>query len=180
MHKYRLCAVVVSVLLLMLGLTATPTSATASGLLDVTCTGSQTSTYSPPLTLTPRASTTTASTQYGPCVSLSQPGITSGSRTASIFYPSRSCLDLLDSQAITFTIKWNTGQTSTISANTTTSVVGATLTVTITGTVTSGLFTGDSVVQVNEGPATDVTLCTLGLGSVSSIYSLVALEITSV
>ncbi|MGW0607853.1 hypothetical protein [Streptomyces sp. NPDC002644] len=52
--------------------------------------------------------------------------------------------------------------------------------VTFTGTVTSGLFTGDTVLHTITGPATDVPLCTLGLGTVSSIYSIVTLEITSV
>jgi hypothetical protein len=58
-------------------------------------------------------------------------------------------------------------------------VAGAVLVVTITGTVTSGLFAGDTVVQTVTGPATDILLCTAGLGTVSTVYSLVALEITS-
>jgi hypothetical protein len=44
---------------------------------------------------------------------------------------------------------------------------------------TAGLFVGDSVVQTSTAAATGITLCTLGLGSVSSIYSLITLEITS-
>jgi hypothetical protein len=108
------------------------------------------------------------------------PGLTAGSRSATFPYPSRSCLDLLDSETVTFTINWNTGQTSTITGNTSVTIVGAALIVTITGNVTEGLFAGDSVVQTVTGPSTDITLCTLGLGSVSSIYSLVTLEITSV
>ena len=50
---------------------------------------------------------------------------------------------------------------------------------TLTGTVTSGLFTGDTVLQTSTAPATNILLCTLGLGTVSSIYSLVTLAITS-
>ncbi|WP_148088652.1 hypothetical protein [Saccharothrix texasensis] len=91
--------------------------------------------------------------------------------------PVRTCLDLLNSGALAFTIVWNTGQTSTVSVNAT--VVGAALVVTFTGVVSSGLFTGSSVVQVVTGPATDVLLCTASLGTVSSVYSLVTLEITS-
>jgi hypothetical protein len=157
---------------------ATATPATASA-LDVTCVGSQTSTFNPALTLTPQPVTVSASTQYGPCTSTSVPALTAGSRSATISYPSRSCRDLLDSASLTFTINWNTGQQSTISGNTTASVVGAALVVTITGNVTAGLFAGDSVISTVTGPATDITLCTAGLGSVSSIYSLVTLEITS-
>lgn len=159
---------------------ATATPATAST-LDVTCIppSSQTVTFTPPLTKAPKPVTVTASTQYGPCTSPSVPALTAGSRNATIFYPSRSCLDLLDSAPVTFTINWNTGQQSTITGNTTASVVGAALVVTITGNVTAGLFAGDSVVQTITGPATDITKCTLGLGTVSSIYALVTLEITS-
>ncbi|MFD6620162.1 hypothetical protein ACFWFB_33515 [Streptomyces albidoflavus] len=58
--------------------------------------------------------------------------------------------------------------------------VGAALVVTQTGTVTSGLFAGDAVVMTQTGPAADVLLCTAGLGTVSGIYGLVTLEITSV
>ena len=181
MRMHRFIAVMMVAVLSAFGLSAGNAAAAPppAGVLDVTCTGSNTSTYSPPLTLTPQASTTSASTLYGPCVSLSQPAITSGSRSATISHPSRSCLDLLNSQTVNFTITWNTGQTSTVSGNAVTTAVGAALVVTVTGNVTSGLFAGSSVVQVNTGPATDVTLCTLGLGTVSSIYSLVTLEITS-
>ena len=158
--------------------TATPASA---GALDVTCVppSSQTVTFNPPLTMAPGPVAVSASTQYGPCTSTSVPGLTAGSRSATISYPSRSCRDLLDSGSGTFTINWNTGQQSTISGNTTVSTVGAALVVTITGNVTAGLFAGDSVVQTITGLATNITLCTLGLGSVSNIYALVTLEITS-
>jgi hypothetical protein len=181
MHSYRtlISFLTAAALIMFLAAMATPA---AAGVLDVTCVppSSQTTVFTPPLTNRPRPVTVTASTQYGPCISPSVPGLTSGSRSATVSYPSRSCLDLLKSSSLTFTITWNTGQKSTISANTTASVVGVALVVTIAGNVTSGLFAGDSVIQTVTGPATDVTLCTLGLGTVSSIYSLVTLEITPV
>ncbi|MFH8755938.1 hypothetical protein [Streptomyces atroolivaceus] len=59
-------------------------------------------------------------------------------------------------------------------------MTGAVLLFTITGTVTSGLFAGDTVVGTQTGAATDILLCTLGLGQVSSVYGLWTLEITSV
>lgn len=160
---------------------ATATPATA-GALDVTCVppSSQTITFDPPLTMTPGPVMVSTSTQYGPCTSTSVPGLTAGSRNATFPYPSLSCLDLLDSSSVSFTITWNTGQQSTISGNTTVSRVGAALVVTITGNVTAGLFAGDSVVQTVTAAATSITLCTLGLGSVSSLYALVTLAITSV
>ncbi|MEU4449308.1 hypothetical protein AB0K14_38260 [Actinosynnema sp. NPDC050801] len=129
--------------------------------------------------MAPQTVTISVTAQYGPCVSPSNPAITSGSRTYTGQEPGRSCLDLLDSGSFTFTVTWNTGQTSTVSANDTSTIVGAALVVTATGTVTSGLFAGSSVVQVTTGPATDVLLCTAGLGTVAGIYSLTTLEITS-
>ena len=156
---------------------ATATPATASA-LDVTCVGSQTTSYNPALTQTPQSVTVSTSTQYGPCTSTTVPELTSGSRSANFPYPNLSCLNFLDSASVTYTITWNTGQQSTISGNTTVTTAGTTV-VTVTGNVTAGLFAGDSVISTVTGPATDITLCTAGLGSVSSIYSLVTLEITS-
>ncbi|HWO63678.1 MAG TPA: hypothetical protein VNO31_26960 [Umezawaea sp.] len=99
---------------------------------------------------------------YGPCTSLSHPAITSGTRTAA-FTITAGCLDLVGPGTITYTITWNTGQSSTITSNYASTVAGAVLTVVSTGTVTAGLFAGDSVVATFTGPATDITLCTLGL-----------------
>ena len=163
--------------LLVLG----PTGTASAGVLDVTCTppSSQSSTYTPPLTMAPQTVTGSTVTQYGPCVSLSNPALTSGSMTRTGSAPGISCLELLQSGPSNFTITWNTGQTSTISSNYTANIVGAALVVTRTGTVTSGLFAGSTFLQVNTAPATDVLLCTLGLGTVSSVYYLVTLEITS-
>ncbi|MEW2266286.1 hypothetical protein ACGF5T_31915 [Streptomyces sp. NPDC047853] len=67
-----------------------------------------------------------------------------------------------------------------MSLNRTTTVAGAVLVITYTGTVTSGLFSGDTVLLTITGPSTDITLCTLGLGTVPSTYGVVVLEITSV
>ncbi|MEU6114480.1 hypothetical protein ABZ840_08100 [Streptomyces sp. NPDC047117] len=158
--------------------TAGPASAAP---LDLTCTppSSNLIRYSPPLSNRPQPTTIDTTTQYGPCTSLTQPGVTSGIRSSHLT-GTLSCLELLAPTRITFTITWNTGQTSTVQANVQSSLAGATLTVVTTGTVTSGLFAGDSVVQTNVGAATDTAVCTLGLGTVSSIYSTVTLEITSV
>jgi hypothetical protein len=147
----------------------------------VTCVppSSAATTYTPPVTLTPQNVTISSTTQYGPCTSLSHPAITSGIRARTTTDPGQTCLDLLESGSLTFTITWNTGQTSTISAKRTSTLAGTTLIVTNTGTVTSGLFTGSTVVQTNTGAAPDVLLCTAGLGTVSSTYAAVTLEITS-
>ncbi|MEU4745162.1 hypothetical protein AB0G02_32525, partial [Actinosynnema sp. NPDC023658] len=62
-----------------------PAGTASAGVLDVTCTppSSQSATYTPPLTATPQDVAGSSSTQYEPCVSLSNPAITSGTRTAS-------------------------------------------------------------------------------------------------
>ncbi|MFI9009946.1 hypothetical protein ACIGNX_22215 [Actinosynnema sp. NPDC053489] len=158
-----------------------PAGTASAGVLDVTCTppSSNNITYNPPMTATPQTVAYNATAQYGPCVSLSNPAITSGSRTTAGSVPDTSCLDLLGSRSFTLTITWNTGQTSTISGNSSATIAGAALISTFTGTVTSGLFTGSTVAQVLTGPAADVLLCTAGLGTVSGIYSLATLEITS-
>ncbi|MBQ1099568.1 hypothetical protein KBY55_26780 [Streptomyces sp. b94] len=178
----RLCAFLATAGLMAAALVFAPAaSASSDGLLDLTCTvpSSEATTYNPPLTLTPQDVTFSSTVQYGPCVSLSHPEITSGSRSLQVLIPDRSCLTLLEAGVVTFTITWNTGQTSTISGSRTATVVGAALVVTVTGNVTSGVFAGDSVVQTSIGPATDILACTLGLGTVDSVYSTITLEITS-
>lgn len=173
-----------ALLVLLVGLltASVPASAHESGLLDVTCTppSSASVTYNPPLSNTPQVSTSSLSWQLGPCVSTSVPGLTSGTHSAVNPPRERTCLELLNTAAETRTVTWNTGATSTLSLNRTTTVAGAVLVVTFTGTVTSGLFAGDTVVATQTGPATDILLCTLGLGTVSGVYSTMVMEITSV
>lgn len=160
---------------------AGPAGTASAGALDVTCTApsSQTVTYTPPLTATPQTVDVDITTQYGPCVSSSEPDITSGFRTYTGREPARSCVDLLDNGVSTFTITWNTGQTSTVVANRVVTIAGAVMVATHTGTVTSGLFAGGTVIHVATGPSADVLLCTAGLGTVPGVYALVTLEISS-
>ncbi|MEU1123838.1 hypothetical protein ABZ371_09725 [Streptomyces sp. NPDC005899] len=160
---------------------ANPAGARESGLLDLTCTppSSASVTYTPPLTNAPQTASSNLHWELGPCVSLSRPDITAGTHTVQNPPRQRSCLELLASGAVTRTITWNTGETSTLSMNRTTTVVGAALIVTHTGTVTSGVFAGDTVVVTEAGPAAAILTCTLGLGSVSSVYNVLTMEITS-
>lgn len=155
-----------------------PATVSASG-LEISCTPSSNAvSFTPALTLTPQSVTVVASTQYSTCISPTQPAVTSGTRGSTIVM-TRSCLDLLSPANQTYTISWNTGQSSTISGTVSTSTVGAVVIYTVTGTVTSGLFAGSSVVQVNVAPSADILLCTLGLGTVSSLNSAVTLTISS-
>ncbi|WP_256107727.1 hypothetical protein [Streptomyces sp. ODS05-4] len=151
------------------------------GVLDVECIPPSSSNvvYNPPLTNVPQPVVSTQNWQLGPCVSASKPALTSGTHSQTSLPRDRTCFDLLAAGPETKTITWNTGETSTLSMNRTVSVAGAALIVTHTGTVTSGLFAGDSVLITETGVATAITLCTLGLGSVGSVYSQMTLTTTS-
>jgi hypothetical protein len=156
--------------------------ASADGVADMTCTtpSSNVLTSNPPLTNTTQIVTLTSQSSLGPCVSLSEPSVTSGSWTSVTPNVPIDCSGLLGANTGTHTVTWNTGQTSTLSGNRVSSIEGAALVVTFTGTVTSGLFAGDTVVEQFVGPSTNITLCELGLGTVSSIYSTMEFELTSV
>ncbi|MFI1524031.1 hypothetical protein [Kitasatospora cineracea] len=156
-------------------------SARADALLDVTCTppSHSTTTYSPPLTATPQPVSGSVVTDWSSCLSASTPGLTSGTSTGTLATVARSCLSLLTPGTDTLTITWNTGASSTLTLKRTSTIAGASLITTLTGTVASGLFAGDTVAGTVVGPATDITLCTLGLGTVSTLNSLVTIEITS-
>lgn len=169
-------------LLVSLLTTAGPASARENGLLDVTCTppSSNTVVYTPPLTLAPQSVGLTSTIQLGPCISFSTPAIISGTSFVTVPPASRSCLDLLGAYAETRTVTWNTGASSTLSMNRTVTLAGAVVVVTFTGTVTSGLFAGDTILMTITGPSVDITQCTLGLGTVPGTFGAVTLEITSV
>jgi hypothetical protein len=141
---------------------------------DIVCLppSSSTGTYTPPLTLTPQTVTVQTTEVFGPCTSLAVPAITSGLAKTTVTVPGRTCLVLLGSGTATRTITWNTGQTSTITENFSTQIVGGVFTVTVTGIVTDGLFQGDTIVRNQSGPATDILLCEAGLGAVSSVYTI--------
>ncbi len=154
-----------------LGLAAAP----AHAIDTITCTGSQTTTYNPPITNQSAAVTFSANTTFGPCVS-TVPGINGGSQNIS-GQIHRSCATLLESYPLTVITNWNNGQSSTAETNVTVNLVGALYTVSFTGTITDGPFNGRAFVQQLTAPALDITLCLLGLGDVSTINFTAALEI---
>jgi hypothetical protein len=128
---------------------STATAAVALGVLGGTgtaaattnCDGLTNLSYSPGLTYTPQPS---ASTVYARCVSTDRPDITSGTYSTSRSVPQASCLTLLGSTSGTRTYHWNTGETSTVQFVDTNSYVAGTLVVEQVGTVTSGVFAGQS------------------------------------
>lgn len=154
------------------------TAAPATAVTVLTCTtpSSETITYDPELTAEPGLTTTTVSTSYGPCVAPNT-NITSGSRAFAVTGV-RSCLTLLATVPVVFTIVWDTGETSTLTGSATTSIVGLTLVSTHTGSVTSGKFAGATFVQQIVAPAAQIIACTLGAASVSAINGTVNLVIT--
>lgn len=137
---------------------ASPASA---AVIDIACLGSQTVTYSPGLTLVPTNQAISVTTHYSSCVSTTQPSITSGSSSVSTNVPGRTCLSPLDTDTITVTITWNTNQTSTFTATRTVTDLAATILVTYTGTVVSGVFTGSLLAQVIEYPNIVTITCAI-------------------
>lgn len=167
--------------LLLVAATTTSAGAASEMLTEVTCTvpSNRVTTFSPALTGTPQAVTISTQANYGPCVSLTHPDITSG--TASGQTSSQlSCLDLLKQVQNQQKITWNSGETSIYQATTTATIVGALVVNVTTGTVTEGLFEGAAVQQVQIAPATTILACTLGVGTVPSVNSTVTLQITGV
>lgn len=154
------------------------TNAAHAGLLDVTCpVGTGATDYNPGVTSTPSLQQVTVNNQYGECVSLSHPNVTSGSNQNS-FRLVLSCNDLLTAGPATNTITWNTGQTSRYSATTTVTTVDGNEVVTETGSVTSGLFTGDGAVVVATLTDVNIAACLLGT-PITSTAGTTTLEFTS-
>lgn len=153
---------------------------TATG-VDITCTppSSASLTFTPPLTNVPQPVNNAVSRQYGPCVAPAHPGITAGSSAGSGVFPNGTCLRLLGSNPINITITWNTGQTSTLSGNNLSNIVGGALVSTTTGTVSAGVFAGSTFVHNVVYLGQDVLLCNLGLGSVAGLYGQIALTIVA-
>lgn len=150
----RACRIVVSgvAALVACGLVLVPPAASASTEL-LSCGGTGSNTYQPGVTNTPRTITVHSEANYQPCTGTS--GITSGHYELTAT-GTASCIG--GGFSITFTITWNTGQTSTVTA------VGILvlrpaneIVVLYQGTVTAGTFIGATVLQtatlVNVTPA---------------------------
>lgn len=121
--------------------------------------GSQSNTYSPPLTNTPQALTAHVTENYS-CTSLFTP-VSSASGSATIEFNAGCLLTALPLVSDELTYTWSTGQSSTILFNNTTEVRAANGTATITslGSVTSGLGQGSIATRVVVLPALSLTAC---------------------
>lgn len=173
-------AVVCAAALIAVGVApAAPASASASvAVADLTCAGSQTVLYSPGLTLVPTTQDISVTTTYGGCLSITNPDVVSGQSHVSTTVGSRTCLTPLETDTISVTITWNTGATSTFTATRTVTDLAATILVTYTGTVTSGLFAGALLVQTIVYPS--IVAITCAISPVTSRTGVTAAEFTSI
>ena len=121
--------------------------AQAGGALDLTCQGSQTVNYAPGLIVTPKQVVYTAHDDFTSCTSVQDPSIKTGTHTATAQAP-LSCLAVLTPVSGTKTFTWNNKQTSVFTYSSSVSQVLGSTVVTLTGTITSGKFMGDTAVQV--------------------------------
>lgn len=156
------------------GLIASPADASV---LDVTCVGQESRTYSPGLLLTDQSIDVDLDAVMSPCVSTDS-GITAGTYTAS-YTQSLSCLDLdANANNQTRVFNWNDSSSSTMTANRTVQRLTLTTVVTFTGTISSGKFAGDTAVLVVTVLNPSVLNC-LSSPGVTSTTGTVTLEITS-
>ncbi|MGW4901404.1 hypothetical protein ACWEO9_12180 [Streptomyces albidoflavus] len=147
------------------GLVLAPSASAAP--IALTCAlGSQTTTYSPPITNTPQNTTASINESYG-CAS-PLVGVSSGTGSTSILENASCLLTVQPAGTDTLTYHWNTGQSSTITFNLTNVVRAAngTTTVTSLGSVSSGLGQGSTATRIVVLPALSLTACaTTGVSS---------------
>jgi hypothetical protein len=151
-----------------------------AAVLDVQCTSpnsTNTITFNPPLTLVNQPTVVSRATSYQPCRAPRWPDLVYGKESKTITILD-DCTMVLGTLNVNFTILWNTGQTTTVSAVRTAALSGGSIVVTFNGTVTAGLFLGSNVNQVFVGSGANLIACLAGQGSVKSIVSRVQLTIS--
>lgn len=132
---------VLSLTTLAVGVVGGAAAPGASALTQVTCNGLNGVTYAPALTNTLQTTTITSTSNWATCVSATHPSIVAGSTGNQISGPS-SCTAVLGPFSSANTITWNTGQTSTFTFNGYVTEVNGQFVIVLTGSITSGLFTG--------------------------------------
>lgn len=133
---------IVALVLIATAFTAAPAQAAS---VDVSCTGAETVTYTPGLTMSPRLVSVEVNGVMGPCAS-TDPGITAGTY-AQKFTASLSCASLLEGLAATRAFHWNNGDSSAFTYNRALNNAAGQTTVTFAGTITGGEFSGATAVQ---------------------------------
>lgn len=143
--------------------------------VDAVCTGTQDATFAPGLTLVPTTEDIVTHHHYGACVSSR---VHTGERIGTN-HQVQSCLTLVESSSGTSTITWDTGDDSVFMFNRTVTHVGGNTVTTYTGTITAGLFAGDTAVEVVTGPELNLLDCLTPPG-VTHRSGVTALTITSI
>lgn len=115
-----------------------------AGTVDAQCVGSFTRTFSPAVTLTAQSVTATSADSYSTCL-VGPAGIGATVTTLSL-----SCVTLTVGPAETETIAWQDGAGDTSTVAWSQPVISA-QTVVFTGTVTAGLYAGDTAAKVTSG-----------------------------
>ena len=129
--------------------------------VDAVCTGTQSGTYSPGLTLGPTTQDVTAHNSYVACASSRvHTGERIGANHQVLF-----CLDLAESSSGSTMITWDTGDASQFSFNRTVTHAGGNTVVAFTGLITAGLFAGDGAVEVVSDPDLNLLDCLMPPGA---------------
>lgn len=163
--------------LVVLGFATLPTAAPAQAVpVVVTCTGTQTTTFSPGLTNTPQTVVRAGQNIHSPCISTQLPFTMSGLVTFTST-STLSCTSLTTANTGTDIIAWSTGRTSTFDYNRTVTTAGGQTVVTLTGSITAGDFTGAAAVETIVSPALDLSACATPQG-ITSTYGVSELTIT--
>lgn len=122
-----------------------PSTAANAVSADAQCVGTETVTYQPGLTFTPRAVHVTVNGILAPCSS-SDPSITSGTYHQT-FTATLSCSSLLAGLSATRVFNWSNGHSSSFFYNRAINNVAGQTTVTFSGTILSGEFAGDTGIE---------------------------------
>jgi hypothetical protein len=139
-----------------------------------TCVGTEVTTFSPPLTFTPRPVTITVSGVYATCT---DPVASNGSY-AETFTLTASCLTLFDAGTATRTLVWGNpaAEPTTFDYNVVTNAVAGQVITTNSGILTNGRYTPGSVQQIITLVTPNILQC-LGSG-VTSVAGPTTLTIT--
>lgn len=168
--KRHLLSVLIATLLVACAL-ALPAAKQAHAATLLSCTGTQTDQYDPPMTNTMQTIKLTITDDYDSCSVLGDPTLTSGNATFTIT-TTISCLVSLSMGDNQVTYHWNspTNHTSSIDFPVTEAprLADGTTQVTSTGTVTSGFDAGASATRVILMPELDATECSQGGVSVTT------------
>ena len=138
-------------LLFVLAATASPAAAQGG---DIQCQGTHSVSYNPGLLFTSQFITLTGGTIYSLCTSISDPAITYGLVSVAGSFPA-SCLNLFAGPpSTTWTITWNTGETSEWLYSGSTQNVSGTIVQTQIGVIVAGKFAGSTAIgaQVLAAP----------------------------